>query len=407
MFKSVPQLYLSEHIVSTSPGIPTRLSIVLAWAQCQTVFISVSQLYLSEHNVRYIWHSSLTSSYPSTTSDRIDIRLFTLLTWTQRKTQYWHPSLLPTYLSTTSDTIDIRLFPLLTCAQHQTELTSVSSPLIAWAQPQTQLTSASSLSLPEHKVRLKSQFSVSLPVPVHVVPPNSGVGLSQSRIQPRVPTPLHVTEHALHACHTLHEPSTDTVNTVNLRSGENKRSKRSDDFHSGAIIQLVFWAQSTTRDHFRATGNFHKETHSWKDQQGRNKTWRTEWENGELSGEFMAWNTVERAIREKQNRIKSYTFCLLNTHSKHTVPEPFNVCSNHAPLNHRGQESKNALQTCVLETRSRSRNLYGLLDPSKVTITKSLKDLLKTVSAKKPTLKFWSNQKTRLLYPSNMCKSEW
>ena len=29
----------------------------------------------------------------------------------------------------------------------------------------------------------------------------------------------------------------------------------------------------------------------------RDKTRRTEWENGELSGEFMEWNKVERAIR--------------------------------------------------------------------------------------------------------------
>ena len=58
-------------------------------------------------------------------------------------------------------------------------------------------------------------------------------------------------------------------------------------------------AQSTTTDHIRAEGDFHKQTYSWKDQQGRDKTGRTEWENGELSGEFMEWNKVERAIREK------------------------------------------------------------------------------------------------------------
>ena len=27
------------------------------------------------------------------------------------------------------------------------------------------------------------------------------------------------------------------------------------------------------------------------------KTWRTEWKSGELSGEFMEWNTVERATK--------------------------------------------------------------------------------------------------------------
>ena len=46
----------------------------------------------------------------------------------------------------------------------------------------------------------------------------------------------------------------------------------------------------------KAEGDCHKEIYSWKDHQGRNKTKRTEWESGKLSGEFMEWNTVERAI---------------------------------------------------------------------------------------------------------------
>ena len=32
-------------------------------------------------------------------------------------------------------------------------------------------------------------------------------------------------------------------------------------------------------------------------QQGRSKTGRTEWKSGEMSGEFMEWNKVERAIK--------------------------------------------------------------------------------------------------------------
>ena len=39
------------------------------------------------------------------------------------------------------------------------------------------------------------------------------------------------------------------------------------------------------------------ETYSWKDQWGRNKTGRTEWESRDLSGGFREWNTVERAIK--------------------------------------------------------------------------------------------------------------
>ena len=50
-------------------------------------------------------------------------------------------------------------------------------------------------------------------------------------------------------------------------------------------------------DYIRAEGDFHKETYSWKDQQGRDKTGRTERENGELSEEFMEWNTVEKAMK--------------------------------------------------------------------------------------------------------------
>ena len=65
----------------------------------------------------------------------------------------------------------------------------------------------------------------------------------------------------------------------------------------------MFWAQSTIRNYIRVEGNFHKEVYSLKDQYGRNKTGRTEWENGELSGECMEWNTAERAIkRQKQTQ---------------------------------------------------------------------------------------------------------
>ena len=39
--------------------------------------------------------------------------------------------------------------------------------------------------------------------------------------------------------------------------------------------------------------------------EGRNKTGRTEWEYREFSGEFMEWNTSERAIREKQTKEES------------------------------------------------------------------------------------------------------
>ena len=71
-------------------------------------------------------------------------------------------------------------------------------------------------------------------------------------------------------------------------------------------------AQSTMKEYTRAEGNFHKEIYSWRDQQGRNKTRRTEWESRELSGGFMESNTVEKAIKtevdtrtEKKKKKKS------------------------------------------------------------------------------------------------------
>ena len=63
-----------------------------------------------------------------------------------------------------------------------------------------------------------------------------------------------------------------------------------------AVSYFVFWAQSTIEDYYiGAEGDFYKEIYIWNDQKGRDKTGRKEWENGEVSGEFMEWNTVERA----------------------------------------------------------------------------------------------------------------
>ena len=68
------------------------------------------------------------------------------------------------------------------------------------------------------------------------------------------------------------------------------------------ISKLVFWAQSTTKDFIRAEGDFHKVIYNWKGQYGRDRTGRTEWENGELSGELMEWNKVERAIKTETDK---------------------------------------------------------------------------------------------------------
>ena len=38
----------------------------------------------------------------------------------------------------------------------------------------------------------------------------------------------------------------------------------------------------------------------------------------------------------------------LTSHTKHTVLDLFNVCSNHAPLNYSGQESKTKSQFMIL-----------------------------------------------------------
>ena len=62
------------------------------------------------------------------------------------------------------------------------------------------------------------------------------------------------------------------------------------------VTSLVFWVRLITRDYMRTEGDFHVEICSWKDQKGRDKTVKTESETGELSGIFMEWNTVEKAI---------------------------------------------------------------------------------------------------------------
>ena len=73
-----------------------------------------------------------------------------------------------------------------------------------------------------------------------------------------------------------------------------------------AIGYLVFWAKSTTSDHIRAERDFHKILYSWKDQQGRDKTGRTESENGEFSEEFMEQNTLEKAKKTETDTRKEW-----------------------------------------------------------------------------------------------------
>ena len=97
--------------------------------------------------------------------------------------------------------------------------------------------------------------------------------------------------------------------------------------------------------------------------------------------------------------------------TQHTV---FNlsVCSNHAPLNYSGWESKNNLQFMILThlwpwKRSRSSNLYKLVDPKQGNHNaKFEKPHLNSVCEKKPIIKFLSNRETCQLSPLNMCKSQ-
>ena len=44
----------------------------------------------------------------------------------------------------------------------------------------------------------------------------------------------------------------------------------------------------------------------------------------------------------------SYVSYKHTSYTKHTVLDLFNVCSNHAPLNYGGQDSKNSLQFTIL-----------------------------------------------------------
>ena len=69
-------------------------------------------------------------------------------------------------------------------------------------------------------------------------------------------------------------------------------------------------------------GDFHKRVYSWKDQWGRIKTGRSDWESGELSGEFMEWNSWKghKDRNRHKHRIKrsgqAWFFYVFDTWSK-------------------------------------------------------------------------------------------
>ena len=70
----------------------------------------------------------------------------------------------------------------------------------------------------------------------------------------------------------------------------------------------MFWAQSTSMDYIRAEGDFHTETYGWKDQQGRDKTGRIEWENGRVVGRIhgmkYSWKGHKTEIDTRTEYIK-------------------------------------------------------------------------------------------------------
>ena len=70
---------------------------------------------------------------------------------------------------------------------------------------------------------------------------------------------------------------------------------------------MVFWAQSPTRDHIRAEEDFHTELNSWKDQQARDKTGKTEWKKRRVVGRIYemkySWKGHKDRHRHK-NRMK-------------------------------------------------------------------------------------------------------
>ena len=53
-------------------------------------------------------------------------------------------------------------------------------------------------------------------------------------------------------------------------------------------------------------------------------------------------------------QVQNYKNCVIyisrvqTSHTKHTVLDLFNICSNHAPQNYTGQESKNNLRFMIL-----------------------------------------------------------
>ena len=69
---------------------------------------------------------------------------------------------------------------------------------------------------------------------------------------------------------------------------------------------MVLYAQSTTKYYIRAEGDFHKEIYIVERTKKEEMRPEEQRESGELSGEFMERNTVERATKTKKQTQKQH-----------------------------------------------------------------------------------------------------
>ena len=89
-------------------------------------------------------------------------------------------------------------------------------------------------------------------------------------------------------------------------SSSGKRRKTDNNKKKKEAEKRTDEKEATKLDQRNFNNEYVEEIYSWKDQQGRNATARTEWESGELSGEFMEWNTVERATKTEKDTRTEY-----------------------------------------------------------------------------------------------------
>ena len=89
------------------------------------------------------------------------------------------------------------------------------------------------------------------------------------------------------------------LTSVQRQRWPNIRHQVTANNHGEVLVSLCFKPSQPQRITSGLTETFIKRHMVERTNKARDRTGRTEWENGELSGEFMEWNKVERAIKTK------------------------------------------------------------------------------------------------------------